>query len=153
MSSPAPSAPTAFVSESAIPILLVGAFDSRLHALRAILALAPCEIQEAATYAEALGILDRRHIGVAICDTEIADGNWRLLLGNLQNRANPPNLIVSSRLADERLWAEVLNLGGYDVLMQPFERSEVLRVARMAWMHWRRQFHIRAAAAGEGSES
>jgi len=68
----------------------------------------------------------------------LAGGNWQALLGDLQSRVNPPNLIISSRLADERLWAEVLNLGGFDVLAQPFERSEVLRVVRMAWMAWSR---------------
>jgi DNA-binding response OmpR family regulator len=39
---------------------------------------------------------------------------------------------VTSRLADERLWAEVLSLGGYDVLMKPFDVSEVYRVIRLA---------------------
>jgi hypothetical protein len=29
-------------------------------------------------------------------------------------------------LADERLWAEVLNLCGYDVLATPFHADEVL---------------------------
>ena len=76
---------------------------------------------------------------MTICDTEIADGNWQVLLANLQSRSHPPHLIVSSRLADERLWAEVLNLGGYDVLVQPFDCGEVLRVARMAWMAWRQE--------------
>jgi len=38
----------------------------------------------------------------------------------------PPKLIVTWRLADERLWAEVLNLGGFDVLGQPLYAREVL---------------------------
>lgn len=48
----------------------------------------------------------------------------------------PPNLIVFSRLADESLWAKVLNLGGFDVLMMPFEPEEVLRVTFAAWSRW-----------------
>ena len=45
-----------------------------------------------------------------------------------------PNLIVSSPRADERLWAEVLNLGAFDLLMgAPFEPEEVLRVTESAW--------------------
>jgi len=132
-------------SEGAIAILLIGPLDSRRCALRNILTLPQWEIREAATYSEAVGILDNRRIAVTICDTEIEDGNWQALLANLQSRANPPNLIVSSRLADERLWAEVLNLGGYDVLVQPFDRGEVLRVARMAWMAWRQECPSRTA--------
>jgi DNA-binding response OmpR family regulator len=44
----------------------------------------------------------------------------------------PPPLIVSSCVADDRLWAEVLNLGGYDLLTKPFLAAEVSRVVRMA---------------------
>jgi DNA-binding NtrC family response regulator len=137
----------AATAEGAISILVVCPLDSRRNELRNILTPPQWEIREAATYGEAVGILDNRRIAVTICDTEIADGNWQVLLANLQNRSHPPNLIVSSRLADERLWAEVLNLGGYDVLVQPFDRGEVLRVARMAWMAWRQERQSRTAAA------
>jgi DNA-binding response OmpR family regulator len=34
-------------------------------------------------------------------------------------------MLVVSRHADERLWAEVLNLGGLDVLSLPFNRDEL----------------------------
>lgn len=118
-------------------ILLIGPRDVRRDVLRAILKPTHWEIREAATYGEAVEILNSHGIAVTICDTEIAEGDWQVLLGDIQGRANPPKLIVSSRLADERLWAEVLNLGGYDVLAQPFDSAEVLRVARMAWRAWR----------------
>jgi len=39
-------------------------------------------------------------------------------------------LIVTSRVADARLWAEVLNLGGFDVIAKPFHAPEVLHVLR-----------------------
>jgi hypothetical protein len=39
------------------------------------------------------------------------------------------------------LWAEVLNCGGYDVLAQPFDRTEVERVVTSA-----RQTFLRRAA-------
>jgi DNA-binding response OmpR family regulator len=45
-------------------------------------------------------------------------------------------LIVTSRTADEHLWAEVLNIGGYDVLPQPFNRDEVERVVAAARRHF-----------------
>ncbi len=134
-------------SEGAISILLIAPRDSCCRALRDVLTPPQWEIREAATFREAVGILDSQGIAVAICDTEIGDGEWQVLLADLQDRANPPSLIVSSRLADERLWAEVLNLGAYDVLVQPFDRVEVLRVARMAWMSWRQKGQYRARAA------
>jgi DNA-binding response OmpR family regulator len=37
----------------------------------------------------------------------------------------PPPLIIADRLADERLWAEALNLGADDLLATPFDATEV----------------------------
>ena len=53
--------------------------------------------------------------------------------GSLQD---PPSLVVTSRLADERLWAEVLNLGAYDLLARPFNKNELTRTVALAWQHW-----------------
>jgi DNA-binding response OmpR family regulator len=55
-------------------------------------------------------------------------------------------LIVTSRLADEKLWAEALNLGAYDVLAKPFDRQELVRTANLAWLHWRHRHEFPAAA-------
>ena len=53
----------------------------------------------------------------------------------LRYTSHAPNgqvLIVTSHAGDDALWAEVLNLGGYDVLAQPFDPSEVARVITSA---------------------
>lgn len=39
---------------------------------------------------------------------------------------------LQNHRADDLLWAEVLNLGGYDVLQTPFEANEVLPVVNLA---------------------
>lgn len=122
--------------ETVITVLLVGPADAGRFALRKILAPPQWELREAGSSREAVWILDHSLIGVAICDTELQEGNWRDLLADFQNRRDPPKLIVSSPHADERLWAEVLNLGGYDVLVHPFDPEEVLRAIRMGWLSW-----------------
>ena len=43
---------------------------------------------------------------------------------------------MTSRLADDRLWSEALNLGAYDVLAKPYDPDEVLRVLDLAWIRW-----------------
>lgn len=85
---------------------------------------------------EALGFLDQHHVPVVLAEPDLPDGSWRELLNGMASLSAPPNLIVSSRLADARLWAEVLNLGGFDVLITPFEAEEVLRVTLAARHHW-----------------
>jgi hypothetical protein len=82
---------------------------------------------------------------VLLCERDHADGNWEDLLKATARLPAPPNLIVFSRLADESLWAQVLNLGGFDVLMTPFEAEEVLRVTFAAWSHWECDFGARTA--------
>jgi hypothetical protein len=73
-------------------------------------------------------MLRDQSVPVLLCERDHADGNWEDLLTATAKLPAPPNLIVFSRLADESLWAMVLNLGGFDVLITPFEPEEVLRV-------------------------
>jgi hypothetical protein len=86
------------------------------------------------TCREGLAYLRGNDTPVVICERDLADGNWKLVLNGFDGLPMPPNLIVTSRLADDELWAEVLNLGGYDVLAQPFDTEEVYRIVFLAWM-------------------
>lgn len=93
-------------------------------------------------------------VPIVLCEYNLGPATWRELLEQAANLDQPPFLIVTSRLADERLWAEALNLGAYDVLAKPFDRTEVMRVVSMAWLHWRERYETAApiptlaAAAG-----
>jgi DNA-binding response OmpR family regulator len=70
-----------------------------------------------------------------LCEHHLADGDWRDVLSDTESREPAPLVIVISRLADERMWAEVLNLGGYDLFTKPFDAHEVVRVLNSAWFH------------------
>ena len=93
--------------------------------------LRPC-----ATVESAIGALCRARIPLVVTEWDLAPGSWRDILENILLLPDPPVLIVTSRLADEYLWAEALNLGAYDVLVKPFDASEVVRVLDSAWRHW-----------------
>jgi DNA-binding response OmpR family regulator len=84
----------------------------------------------------ALSCLARNPVHVVITEKELPDWNWKGVLGDLRRLESPPQLIVTSRDADERLWAEALNVGAYDVLAQPFNRDEVERVIASARRHF-----------------
>ena len=66
-----------------------------------------------------------------------------------------PLLVVTSRLADEHLWVEVLNLGGHDVLAKPFQAAEVQWVLENAWRIWanrdKRPLNTSEVATGSGA--
>ncbi|MGC8791861.1 MAG: response regulator [Bryobacteraceae bacterium] len=93
----------------------------------------------ARSYREAVAVLCRDRFSVVLCERDLPDGKWKDLLSQIAPLADPPCLIVISHAADEYLWAEVLNLGGYDVLAKPFDPQEVLRVVTLACDHWRRE--------------
>ena len=83
---------------------------------------------------------------VVICESALPDGTWRDVLDKINTLTQPPSLIVTSRLADDYLWGEVLNLGGYNVLAKPFRESEVTHVVASLRMNERRQVEQRTAA-------
>jgi DNA-binding NtrC family response regulator len=99
----------------------------------------------AATVASALSVLRETPIPIVISDSEIASGTWRDLLDQISLLPDPPLLIVTSRLADERLWAEAVNLGAWDVLAKPLDTEEVIRIVSFAWQHWRDRHNVYAS--------
>src|SRR6478672_10336213 len=110
--------------EHPVTLLLVSEQVSDWISLAGILSRSNWELRVRTTCRDALALLRETHLPVVICDDESTNGHWQSLLDDLSTLAAPPALIVSSRLADERLWAKVLNLGGYDVLPTPFEKTE-----------------------------
>ena len=102
--------------------------------LREILKDSGWRIAQARSCREALARLSRRHMQLVICESNLPDGTWRDMLHRIHVLAPPPVFIVTSRLADDYLWAEVLNLGGYNVLAKPFRESEVKSMISSVWM-------------------
>ena len=96
------------------------------------------------TLASAFSVLRDMPIPIVICEDELWPGTWREMLDHIMFLDDPPLLIVTSRLADDRLWAETLNLGAYDVLAKPFEAREVVRILALAWHHWQDRHELHA---------
>jgi DNA-binding response OmpR family regulator len=88
---------------------------------------------QASSVSEAADWLSRRSARVVICDDELSDGHWQDLWEVLRWTPVPPVFIVSAYRADERLWAEVLNMGAYDVVAKPYRGGEVARVLAQAF--------------------
>jgi DNA-binding NtrC family response regulator len=121
--------------------------------LAGILCSFKCSLHCFRTCRETVSFLNEHSLGVVIADASLPDGTWKDLLGQLSQLADAPNMIVTSRLADERLWAEVLNVGGYDLLVAPYDRDEVVRIAAQAWLDWERKRAVRYQVATGASYS
>jgi DNA-binding NtrC family response regulator len=105
-------------------------------------------LESAVTPAEALLRLRERPMAIVIYEDstpadmaprEVESEPWLQLIEQTRNLAQPPKVIVASRQADDRMWAEVLHQGGYDVLPLPLEPGEVVRTVSMAWLEWRHE--------------
>ena len=119
-----------------VSVLSVSPLADDFLTLKAIVGHSRWSLFQADTFPGALTFLREKPVSVVLCERDLPPQTWIDLYQNLQNLSTPPCLIVTSRLADERLWAEALNLGAWDVLAKPFERSEVLRTVKSAWQHW-----------------
>ena len=89
-------------------------------------------------------------VQIVLCEQNSAAGNWKDVLESMGTFSVPPMVIVTSRTADEYLWAEALNLGAYDVLSKPYRPAEVVRVLSMAWLHWTNRRTTAASMAHTG---
>jgi len=95
-----------------------------------------------ATLASTFSVLRKISIPIVLCDCDLMACPWQEVLGRISVFRDPPLFIVTSRLADARLWAEALNLGAYDALVKPFDAAEVIRILSLAWQHWRERHGV-----------
>lgn len=117
----------------------------------------PWQTDRAANFLEAIVHIHRSLPRVVVCERDLPDGSWKDVLEMARSLPGTPPVIVTSRHADDYLWAEVLNLGGYDVLRKPLDKREATRSISLAWEHWANQRHAeqraKAARAAKGGMS
>lgn len=127
-------------------VLAVLTSGEEQSALGEMLPGAEWDVRFAPTLRDAERALRSQPSGIVVSNARLADGSsWKDLLDMVQRMPVPPQFIVADRLADDALWAEVLNLGAYDLLTTPFVRQEVLRVLPMAWDFRRREIQQAAS--------
>ncbi len=80
------------------------------------------------TCEEAWRVLHRERVDVVLLEDRLPDLSWKDVLHEFTDIADPPAVIVTSKLADEKLWIEVLTAGGFDVIAKPIHGGELLRV-------------------------
>ena len=115
---------------------------SDLESLEGVRVLAARDCREARQLLSA-------HPDVSVVFTNVshADGNWADLLRFVVNRGFRAHVVVCSRRADEGLWSEVLWRGGYDVVVEPFDRAELARVVEGALRTMNPRLSARVAVA------
>lgn len=93
------------------------------------------ELRVVHTIAEATEELRSGPPPVLICEAELPDGTWIDMLRRAEQVLPRPTLVVTSSGADDRLWADVLNRGAYDLVTRPFEPRELYNTITAAFHH------------------
>jgi DNA-binding NtrC family response regulator len=86
-----------------------------------------CDCHEARRMLEA-----QPAVQVVVTDARFHDGDWRRVLEIVERGRRKIEVVVCSRLGDPKLWPDVLDQGGYDVLVEPFQHEEVRRIVEAA---------------------
>ncbi|HEY2470541.1 MAG TPA: response regulator [Terracidiphilus sp.] len=128
-----------------LTVLSVSPYEQDHASLQDIMGHSTWKLLQADKISTAKNLLHDHAVSVVVCEFQLMPGTWVDMLKHIEPMPNPPSVIVTSRLADERLWAEALNLGAWDVLPKPFDRSEVIRSVKVAWEHWYHQVPSAAA--------
>jgi len=138
--------------EIPVSALLVGEYAAERPLVHDVFQKCGWRLLEARDRGRALESLVCNPVQVVITESDLPKWDWRRALEDLGRLALPPQLVVTSRTADEHLWAEVLNMGAYDVLTRPLDGEELERVVAAASRQFaqqhlrpRREFHATAS--------
>ncbi len=71
---------------------------------------------------------DEPGVRVVLTDLVLPDGSWCDVLNRVGDLRAAAEVVVCARVADERLWTQVLEAGGFDVLVEPYQDREVSRI-------------------------
>ncbi len=121
----------------------------KLHASALARMLAPVSLglDHALTFKRGVDRLLEKPYGAVLTEAHLSDGNWTDVVRFVYDLPSAPAVLVTDRIADDRFWAEVLNLGAYDLLAQPFDTGEVQRILVHACTQARSGRHTLGAAS------
>jgi len=113
-------------------ILFVSGHCDDARRLAPMLQALPLVVEQVETLQQASRKLQQADYEVILTEAGLPDGDWLGVMRLARAHPGKPKVIVTDPQADARFWAEVLNLGAYDLLAQPFYEPEVRRILHNA---------------------
>ena len=134
--------PRLAIGNEVIAVLSVSPIQYDHDTLASLLGRDQWKIYNAMSLQSASVFLRAHAVPLVVCEYDLSPDRWTQLLDEIRLLSIPPVLIMTCRVADDSLWAEAINVGAYDVLAKPLDRTEVTRVLGSAWLHWQRQYCV-----------
>jgi DNA-binding response OmpR family regulator len=122
-----------------VRVLVATPNDRHYRALETAILGAGWSLFRSCNLVEGLSAVINHEIEVIFTDCELPDGSWREMVQSLRACRNAPRVIVFSQLADDRLWMDVLQSGGYDLVATPFNSEEIVLTGHRAWLSWQKK--------------
>ena len=114
-------------------VLFVSPHADDADRLSQILDPLPVPLDHVADLEQARHKLEVERYPVILTEADLPDGAWSDVL-DLAHTVSPcPEVIVTNRFADARLWTEAMSRGVFDLLVQPFYPTEVRRILANAF--------------------
>jgi two-component system response regulator PilR (NtrC family) len=109
-------------------VLFISPSSEDTNALRTMLDQASIALEYASDFHQARSILEREAFGVVLTEARLPDARWEDVVNLVRDAGLRSQVVVTHPFADARFWADVLDFGAYDILVQPFCCSEVKRI-------------------------
>src|ERR1022692_4194377 len=106
--------PRIVIGNEVIKLLSVSPLQDDHDTLAGLLGRDQWRIHNALSLRSASVFLRTHLVPLVICEHDLLPGTWTQLLAEIRLLSIPPLFIVTSRIADDYLWAEALNMGAYD---------------------------------------
>jgi DNA-binding NtrC family response regulator len=109
-------------------VLFISPSGEDAKTLSSMLGSVSIALRRACNLKEALRKLEAEPFGVVLTEAQLPDGNWTDVLQHLKQFGKRTAVVVTHPFADGQFWADILELGAYDLLPQPFCSGEVQRI-------------------------
>ena len=119
-------------SRAAVRLLAILPETQDAEQLRRVAAGLGWTVAIVGTPAEAMVRLEREPVTAAICDQDLPQEDWRVVMNRIAALPKSPCVLLASRVMDQYLWNEVIQCRGYDVVSKPFQSEELRRVVAFA---------------------
>jgi len=88
------------------------------------------------TRVEAWDDMSRLSSPVILYDRDWPNAEWRTTVHSFATSPQRPCVILTSRVADEYLWQELIRWGGHDLVAKPLRPEDVSRSLKLALSYW-----------------
>ncbi len=129
-------------------VLVISSAAAQRESIGSACRMRRCNVSVAGGWRDACFVLSRCAVDVIICDDLLADGSWKDVLSTIAPMPEAPRLVVLADGAPANVCAEVINLGGFDVLSKPLGEGDLDRAVAASCRNIRDDQEARAKRKG-----